>query len=216
MIALDYKDETVRKILQRCCPGYSGRNISCKITDSISFHSTNWSGGYRRQYTLYSIKEDKVAGLQEQPYFEKSEFYTKSHEIPEGLLIVVLVNSGQRVYVEIHCRSELVTKRLESKATLSWAHKVVLCATASLKSSYAGIKDYRFHEANQRTGINKPEWDQAKAELIELGFLFKNGAITVDGRNVDTGGFQALKDSYPGNEAGDIHKGLPSVGIAGT
>lgn len=69
------------------------------------------------------------------------------------------------------------------KPALAWAESVVLAATRSLKSSYAGIKNYRFYEAHERTGITETEWDSAKAVCIQKGLLNRAGAITDDGRN---------------------------------
>lgn len=67
--------------------------------------------------------------------------------------------------------------------SLSWAEKVVLCATRSYKSSYAGVSDYRYAEAHRMVKISKEEWERAKSELISKGLLNKAGAITSKGKN---------------------------------
>jgi hypothetical protein len=65
--------------------------------------------------------------------------------------------------------------------------RIVLYATRSLKSSYNGVKDYRFHAANQDTGITRDRWEAVKTALIERKLLNKAGAITVDGKNAIQG-----------------------------
>jgi len=73
---------------------------------------------------------------------------------------------------------------LPQKPALTWAQSVVLAATRGLKSSYAGIPNYRRHAAQREVGITIEEWETAKAECISKGFLNRAGAITDDGRNV--------------------------------
>ncbi len=86
--------------------------------------------------------------------------------------------------ITIYVNPENISKMLPPAEETPWEEKVVLSATRSLKSSYGGIKDYRFYEASRETGITKPEWDKAKESLINKGMLNKSGAITDKGRNV--------------------------------
>lgn len=67
---------------------------------------------------------------------------------------------------------------------LSDDERTVLRYTQSLKSSYAGIKNYRFSESNRETGITLERWDAAKKNLIAGKFLNAVGAITDKGRNI--------------------------------
>jgi hypothetical protein len=61
--------------------------------------------------------------------------------------------------------------------------KIVLYFTRSLKSSYAGISNYRFHEAHRQHNISLEDWNAAKESLIQKGLLAKNSSITVKGKN---------------------------------
>ena len=56
-------------------------------------------------------------------------------------------------------------------------------ATCSLKSSYGGVSNYRFHEARRYTGITAERYEAAKASLIARKLLNKAGAVTVEGQN---------------------------------
>jgi hypothetical protein len=62
--------------------------------------------------------------------------------------------------------------------------KIVLAAIRSLKSSYAGIPNYRFHCVHKKTGITLERWNEVKESLTKKGYLNKAGAITPNGKNV--------------------------------
>jgi hypothetical protein len=68
-------------------------------------------------------------------------------------------------------------------AELDWTEKVVLVATRSLKPSYGGISNYRFHTACRETGITQGEWDAALTLLISRKLLKPSNAITDAGRS---------------------------------
>ena len=73
---------------------------------------------------------------------------------------------------------------LEGETELTREQRIVLIATRSYKSSYAGVGNYRYIEAARETGISLADWERSKAECQQMGYLDKRGAITVDGRNV--------------------------------
>jgi len=87
---------------------------------------------------------------------------------------------GLTFYVSPESSPMFVTAPVED---VTEDQKIVLAYTRSRKSSYAGIPDYRFHEARSK-GITRDRWDAAKSECIARGWLNKAGAITNDGRNV--------------------------------
>jgi hypothetical protein len=72
------------------------------------------------------------------------------------------------------------------QAELTAFEKIVLSATASYKSSYAGMDRYEMARRDCRNGTPFPtrdDWALAKQTLINLGLLNKAGAITPAGRN---------------------------------
>ena len=71
-----------------------------------------------------------------------------------------------------------------SKAALSQAEKIVLCATPFLKSSWGGFPNLRYREAHSKTGITRIEWDTAVDSLQEKGLLDKRKSLTVEGKAV--------------------------------
>lgn len=102
---------------------------------------------------------------------------------------------GLRLYVHPdNVRRDMITSSVE----LTWEEKVVLTATRSLKSSYGGVKNFRYTEANHVTGITLKHWDEAKANLIERKLLNRAGAITNAGRNAI--GDPQLRELKPDDE----------------
>jgi hypothetical protein len=71
---------------------------------------------------------------------------------------------------------------LPRPADLNWAVNVVLVATRSIKPSYGGISNYRFHTAHRETGITQEEWESAKQFCISRSLLKPTSAITDEGR----------------------------------
>ena len=68
--------------------------------------------------------------------------------------------------ITIYVRPENAVGMLPAPIELTWTEQVVLYACRSLKSSYAGISNYRLHEATRETGITGAEYELAKASLI--------------------------------------------------
>jgi hypothetical protein len=105
-------------------------------------------------------------------------------ELPLGIIIVKhSIFMGKDSGITIFANESDLANMLPPKVELSKDEKTVLKYTASYKSSYAGIKNYRWHEANRDLGISLEEWEEAKEKLIEKKMLNKRGAITVSGRN---------------------------------
>ena len=67
------------------------------------------------------------------------------------------------------------------KSTLSRNEQIVL-VSFSFKSSYAGIREYRRHEAAMQTGITEDEYDAAREELKRKGFINPAHALTALGK----------------------------------
>ena len=103
--------------------------------------------------------------------------------IPDGFVVVVFCN-GRRDSIEIHSPLINIVKSLTEEIPLTNDEMIVLIATRSLKSSYAGIPDYRFREANRQRGITLEQWNVAVAALQQKGLLNKAKAITIKGKNI--------------------------------
>ena len=182
VVHLKRSDKTVDSIVELAFPGYTGQKVQANITDTIHFYNTMWDGGSRRTYVLVDLACGRAVQLQQAEFLKRDALYEQPQPIPEGFVCVV--NAECRVdHIEIHGPAANLQALLPKPSELTDDEKTVLIATRSYKSSYAGISNYRFHEATIKTGITQERWDAAKATLITKGMLNKAGAITVDGKN---------------------------------
>lgn len=178
---LKMSDPTVKAIINASFPDLGWTRVQAHIKDTVVFYGTMWDEGTKRDYMIVELKTMRAVPIEEAPFLRKSDFHEQPHKIPDGYVVVVASWRYKCDHFEIIAPPSVITPMITQAPELTYAEKVVLVATRSLKSSYAGISNYRFH-ANQGR-ITFLEWETAKKSLIEKKFLNKVGAITVDGRN---------------------------------
>lgn len=185
-IHLKETDETARKIAGASFPDYTGKKFKLQVHDSGTMNLTSyWDGGSRDYFAVLRLEDMKCLPVPQNgtPF----DPYGNGIEVPlPGPGFAVIEHSifcGKDSGITIHVHSSNAAPLLPKTEDITWAEKVVLSATRSLKSSYAGIKDYRFSEAQKDTGITRADWDTAKTALIEKRLLNAAGAVTVDGKN---------------------------------
>jgi len=100
-----------------------------------------------------------------------------------NIFMIEINDISAHTSVTVYAHPADITKSIEEKASLSKDELIVLVATRSLKSSYAGISNYRFHSASGQLGITLDRWNAAKESCISKGLLNKAGAITTAGKN---------------------------------
>lgn len=179
----DLKSPIIQKIVKGTFPEYTGKKITVKVAESFQ-PDQSWSGGSRQQWKLVS-NDGRVfdpKDLYTSGTFNPKEAY-QSVKIPDNCFVVVHnIFCGKDMGLTILTKESLALSH--EKQDLSQDEIIVLVATKSLKSSYAGISNYRFHEARNVTGITEERWDNAVEKLIERGFLNKNKAINARGKNI--------------------------------
>lgn len=180
---IDKPDETLRKIIAATFPSYRGRKFKLS-TDIPTRIDSYWSGGSKSSFSFYELSTGKVLDVaSNHPFFEAGN-PRELDGLPPGIILVKhSIFCGKDMGITVYANSGDLTPMLPPKAELTPHEKTVLEYTRSLKSSYAGIKNYRFVEAKRSTGIKLEEWEAAKATLIEKKLLNKRGAITPAGRN---------------------------------
>lgn len=188
-VHLRRSDPTVDRIVRATWPSYTGQHISAHLTDTVRFYGTQWDEGRKRDYALLRLADMKRVEVEEAPFLSRSELHERDHKIPDGFVVVVF-NDGPRQSVEIITPPGNVSHLLPAPTELTADERTVLIATRSLKSSYGGVPNYRYHEARRARGITLDRWIAAKASLIEKRLLTKAGAITPEGRNAV--GFEQL------------------------
>ena len=177
-------DPVARDLARVAFPAYSGRRYKLRVVDPATpMNITSyWDGGSRSYYAFVNLATKAVVTVpQNGSGFDRPIGPTP---IPEGCaLIEHSIFQGHDVGITIHLRTENATAMLPKPVELTRDEKIVLIATRSLKSSYGGVRDYRFHEASRETGITAERWNVAKDALIGRGLLNRAGAITDTGRN---------------------------------
>jgi hypothetical protein len=181
-VHLRRSDRTVDELIRAAFPGLTCQKVEAIVTDSVHFYGTNWDEGNRREYVIVRLADRKTFRIEEAPFREPSELHQKTYKLPPGFVVVVHVIS-RHDHIEIHTAADNVTRLLPAPVKLTEDEEIVLVATRSLKPSYDGISNYRFHQARQYTGIDLHRYETAKSALIARKLLNKAGAITVEGRN---------------------------------
>jgi hypothetical protein len=175
----------VRELAQRAFPGYSGRNFNVEPFTHPMTTASCWNGGSRDNWCLVNLITNKTWTVPENgtPFVNGGKAF-KVGRLPENVALIRHYQ-GRFEQITIYLNpANIRADMLPQKPALTWAQSVVLAATRGLKSSYAGIPNYRRHAAQREVGITIEEWETAKAECISKGFLNRAGAITDDGRNV--------------------------------
>jgi hypothetical protein len=176
-------DETIRKIVSAAFPQYKGRTFKL-CTDIPTRLTSYWSGGSKDYYCFYELATGKALEVASNHPFFEADRPRDLELLPPGLVLVKhSISMGKDTGITIYANAVDLTPMLPEKAELGEDERTVLSYTRSYKSSYAGIKNYRFHEARERTGITLERWEAAKASLIDRKLLNKRGAITASGRN---------------------------------
>ncbi len=186
-IYMDRPDEYVDRIIKAAYPDYAGRKISIEVVarDTMFTLRSYWDGGCRDYWTFVSLADMRIMQVSQ----NGSVFDKQAHQssIPPGVALIQRAYSGSRQRVVIHIGSEDAALCLPAPAQISHNQAIVLSATRSFKPCYAGQSNYRFSQAHRQTGISREQWDGAKGECQEQGWLNKAGAITATGRNAIQG-----------------------------
>ena len=187
-VHLRRSDPTVDRIVRAAWPSYTGQRVSAVLTDTVRFYGTQWDEGSRRDYAILRLADMKRVPIEEAPFLA-FRAAREGPQDPRRLRRGRAQHRPLRQHRDLHAGRE--RERPPARPTeLSEDERIVLIATRSLKSSYGGVPNYRYHEARRARGITLDRWNAAKASLIEKKLLTKAGAITPEGRNAV--GFEQL------------------------
>jgi hypothetical protein len=171
--------------------GYSGNKFSVQVCEEMTIPSTAglWDGGSRDTFEVLRLADGKAIeplarGLAPWDGARQSVSVTlepgicvREHSILQGK------DLGLRFYLHPAAAAAI----LPAAADLSELERMVLNATASLKSSYGGRDRYQMATDDLRYSgkpcPSRADWEAAKAALVGRGYLNLAGAITVAGKN---------------------------------
>jgi len=180
--------EEVKEVAKAAFPDYNGKKFKVKEFPASGMDLTSyWSGGSRDYYAFVDLNTKKVAPVP-QNGSGHGDGNAKVTSLPDN--IVVVEHSyfcGKDFGCTVYVGKENLTKMLPAATEISLDEKIVLVATRSYKSSYAGETECRFKNAQRETKISRERWDAAKEQCIAKKLLNKAGAITNEGRNAVDG-----------------------------
>ncbi|MEA5578643.1 hypothetical protein [Anabaena sp. UHCC 0451] len=184
-----YTSDATMKALAKKVFGYAGRTF--KVVGRTHYTLANfWNGGSKEFAVMFSRDGQRFDLKPEttDPYQVGS---IQTFEIPVNHFIIThSIIQGQDKGITFYVHPEELPNDLPASDELTIQAKIVLFCYRCYKSSYAGIKDYRQHEATQ---IIKPsEYEIAKQELITKGLISARNSLTTGGKNIAAG----LPDIY--------------------
>lgn len=184
-IHMGTSDKAVVDIAKKAFPNYNGKMFKIYISDQPINCASYWDGGSREYFKFVNLIDLSVSEeVPAQSMFDKQILNIDKVVLPPNIVCVKhSIFRGKDYGLTIIANSNSMSKYLPEKPNLSYNDKIVLHAAKSLKSNYAGISNYRFHQANRYTNISQEDYDNTKTSLIERKLLTATGAISNLGRN---------------------------------
>lgn len=178
-------DEFIKKLVSATFPGYTGRKYKLHVSDAPINCASYWDGGSRSYFRFINLASLEASQqLPAQSAFDTKIAGIDAVLVPPGFACIEhSIFMGKDGGITIHIPPENAANLLPAPIILTQFEKIVLVATRGLKSSYNGIKDYRYQESHIQTGITHDEWCDAVMALMNRGLLSRAGAITPKGMN---------------------------------
>ncbi len=183
-IHIDKPEQKLRELFRAAFPNYSGRTFRLRVAESVKCASY-WDSGSRDYFVWVRLDSGQVLGqVPAQSAFDRPIAGVDSVAIPENCGCVMhTISRGHDLGLTLIVSAANAPALLPAPAEVDQNELIVLDATRSYKSSYAGVKNYRYIEASRVTKISPADWVNAQTRCIRKGFLNKVGAITPAGRN---------------------------------
>lgn len=170
----------IRKVVEGL---YKGRLV--KLEQCIEFKAgTNWHDANIMKFTMYNQLTGEMKTITS-GYYDSYMNFTKEelalyHGHVKGIIephIWIIETNSYPKSCTVHAHPDNLAPLLETtKDDLSNLELKFLYITRSLISSA------RLEEA-RRFGIPKSIWEELKLSLISKGYVMKNGALTLSGKN---------------------------------
>ena len=170
-------------LMRAAFPSYMGRKFKLVVTDAPQDVRSYWDGGSRGYFRFVALATGRVSdSVPAQSAFDQPIAGADRVILPNGVgLVEHCFFVGNDMGLRLIIRPENAAPLLPAAVDLATDERIVLAATRDLKSSYAGIHDYRYHDRGRTMGRDR--WDAAKAACTARGLMNKAGAITPAGRN---------------------------------
>ncbi len=165
--------------------GYTGKLYKVVTSEHVRMNS-HWEGGSRDFYAVINPQSYRIASQSGTPYDHEPE-QVCLNENTAVLCHSIIMGKDRGITLYVHpsfAPLYLEGPKPGPEGNITTNEKIVLIATRSYKSSYAGMSNYRFVEAKRQTGIRREAWELAKQSCIDKQLLNKAGAITPQGKNI--------------------------------
>lgn len=186
-IYIDKPDKTITDIIKRAFPKYNGRKYQICPQDHITLHDVNWSGGTKSHYVFLRLHDSQILPVPDHMSpWNSNNPEGKTFPLSDGIICIEHSHfCGHDTGIRIYAHPDIITPFLPvSDSTISRDMEIVLVFTSSYKNTYAGRSNIRYQEAFRVSKITQVDWDTAKSQCMEKGYLSKNNAITPSGRNI--------------------------------
>lgn len=185
MLYIQPNHPDVAKVCHAAFPGYSGHKVKIEYTDHPLDLASYWDEGSRNYYAIVRLVDCQVMAVPEQSMYTRQIAGVEAFAIPAGYVVVAhVIFCGRDLGLTITCRTD-AQKMLPivEVDNLTDDEKLVLIATATFKSSYAGVSDYRAYELQHKYGYTQAYIDEMRESLRNKKMLTMANAITIAGRN---------------------------------
>lgn len=174
--------ELPRVIREAVLAKYNLREVKVEACEKCHV-GTSWHDANRTDVTVIDLSQDKIQTVDGCYYDSYVNMSTHERALYHGIdipishrdLWVIEFNSYPKS-AHIYCHPDNISKLIPADLPLTLHQKVVLNITRGYISSY------RLEEA-RRFGIGKHKWESVKAQLIVMGLMMSNGALTTKGKN---------------------------------
>lgn len=183
----DFSDSSFLKdVAKAAFPDYNGRKLKVQYSvKKIGTQSGEWSGGSVDFLAFVNLATLTVLDAPRTSAWKNDAGQV---DIPVGFVAVVHSHfCGKDMGLTIYTPVEAPMLPSGDADELDEVDYKVLKATRGLKSSYAGISDYRLYELthcyNPANNLTKKQVEASREKLIALGYMAKNKSITTKGKN---------------------------------
>lgn len=169
---VDRKSPDVARIVSATFPDYRGTKVAISTAEKYS-PQNYWSGGSRTYAVAYSLDTGKVILLDSETENPMNGAAHVSVPIPQGVAIIEhVIFQGKDLGIRVIVHPDNLAPLLPAPCSLTDRQRIILATVRSYISSYR-------KEIFARQGVSQAEKD----ELQRLGYLTKQGGLTIAGKN---------------------------------
>lgn len=173
-------DDTIRKIMHAAFPEFAGKQVQITPHSGRINLTSYWDEGSKKEFAFVRLPDFKSAPIPTQSPYDPAIPGLKDYQMIPGVLVVEWSYlRGKRTTPIIHTHPDNFNQvALPAPAVeLTFVQALALLVSRMYKGGY------RLDEFNRFVGLGKAAFEKARAELVAMGLLTANNALTVEGKN---------------------------------